>query len=60
MNREALLTDGPPAQYGANCCHCGRWTYVPVPCARTGNVTLHTCPHCLLLPIPPARMNTSG
>ncbi|MGX2997463.1 hypothetical protein JNUCC64_24925 [Streptomyces sp. JNUCC 64] len=30
MTRDALLLDGPPAETGAHCCVCGRWTTAPV------------------------------
>ncbi|MET8981236.1 hypothetical protein ABZX85_37145 [Streptomyces sp. NPDC004539] len=46
MTREALTSDVMP--FGAVCCHCRRWTGVPVPCRHLGGITLHACPDCVL------------
>ncbi|MGX2996521.1 hypothetical protein JNUCC64_19975 [Streptomyces sp. JNUCC 64] len=54
MIRDALLHDGPPAETGAHCHVCGRWTTAPVVIGYTsrtstdgdtGYVTHHACPH---------------
>ncbi|MHC5902638.1 hypothetical protein ACVNF4_01775 [Streptomyces sp. S6] len=47
MSREALTTDYAP--FEAICCHCGRWTSVPVPCRNLGEAALHACPDCVLV-----------
>ncbi|MGX2997204.1 hypothetical protein JNUCC64_23560 [Streptomyces sp. JNUCC 64] len=55
MIRDALI-DGPPAESGAHCCACGRWTTAPVVIGYgsrdgTGFVPHHACPRHVTDPL---------